>query len=45
MDPIVTRFGAGKGLIVLQMGLRALVVFFVALLLIRVSAALGRGHG
>lgn len=37
MNAVVALFGEGKSLDVLQMGMRALVVFFVALVLIRLS--------
>jgi len=37
MDVIITLFGDGKDLTVLQMSCRAVVVFFLALILIRVS--------
>jgi uncharacterized membrane protein YcaP (DUF421 family) len=37
MNAVVTLFGEGKDLDALQMGMRALVVFFVSLVLIRIS--------
>lgn len=37
MQTLITLFGQGKDLTVLQMSLRGVVVFFIALLLIRIS--------
>lgn len=37
MNAVVALFGEGKSLDVLQMGMRALVVFFIAHVLIRLS--------